>query len=624
MNKRIWIGDFETTTVNTKYYKNTGDSIVYLWYLENLNNNNNYLGNSLNDFIDTIINNSSQFDLIYFHNLSFDGYFIMKYLINEFNTKYITNFITPYDIGICCLRSGNKIYQIVWRFKVKSKIKEIRFNCSLRLLTSSVEMLGKDLGLNKFTGNEAQNFYDNEPNAPLSNEFIDYIKSDVKIVKAALIEFDTAIQSIHIGDYELTWYNNLTIGAISFKIQQYYFNKELPNKNIFIDAKTYKIASSFYYGGWTQFNPEIQYNEVVGNGVSYDINSMYPWAMTQLLPYGDITDNIKILDINQPILEYWEIDIKCATAKTQQIINLLNWKKRNKSDDLILNHRYSPFLTNFKCFYLREEFETLQKFYDFEGIKIIKKYYAQAAYWASEFVDELYNLRLDFKNKKLPALANSIKILLNAGYGKHASREIFLDEIVVTKSCYYAWEKTRCENITLGEKTYKILGINKFFECKNYIVLVGEDLDPTPKFYNKLAAATICAYGRIKLWNAICILDPVDFLYADTDSIYFLENKEYYKELYIDNVKIGAFKKEDEFNKFIVSGAKVYACFDNLGNNVKAKFSGIKQKWLKENISLDIYKNQDQVFQDANLKPRYLKSGIILEKADYKPTKRGI
>lgn len=630
MNKRIWVADFETSTINTNFFKFKNDSIVYLWYIENLQKETNFKGTTINGFIDVIHRYPALFDIIYFHNLSFDGYFILKALVNEYELNYVTEFKDWNELGVNCLRSGNKIYQIKWRFNFKGRVKEVTFKCSLRLLSSSVQALGKDVGMNKYTGEEPDNFYDNEPLKSFNSYpklFTDYMINDVKIVKQSLLEFDKAIQSINCRDFEITWYKFLTIGAISFKIQEHYFEKVLPNESIFTDKKTYEIAEKFYYGGWTQFNPSIQNQVVDVDGYSVDINSMYPWAMTNLLPYGELVNDINLLDKDKPILTYYKIHVFSAVAKNMEVVNLLNWSKRNKSIDAN-ELRYVQFLTNFDCYYLKEEWEMLQKFYTFEGVTIVEKFYSQADYWCKEFIEKLYNLRLEFKSKNQNGLANGIKILLNSGYGKHASREQFSNEVVLTKEEFTSWCRGLREyginSIKVKDKSYIPIGINNFFETARYVVLVCDEVDKQNiKYYNKLAAATITAYGRIRLWEAISCLNEGDFLYADTDSIYF-KNAINFDNIPTDDKTLGAFKKEDTFKQFITSGAKVYAIFDENSKNIKAKYSGLKQSWLKENVSFDIYKDMGQVFKDANLKPEYLKSGIVLKYSDYKPSKRNL
>lgn len=634
MKLPIYIADFETTTVNTKFFKYNNDSVVYIGYMENLKTPENYKFCDINEFLQ-VCRNLNQSCIIYFHNLSFDGYFILKALLK--NNYFYANELTPRMVGFSCLRNGNKIYEIKWQFKnSKNKWFMVKFRCSLRMLSASVESLGQMYGMNKYTGREKTNFYDNEPLGSWSaypEEFRYYLIRDVQIVKKAL---NATIEVLSTLNYNNSWGDPpvfeefLTIGALGYKYQNNAFLEFFKGKEkLKIDKTTYDFAQKSFYGGWTQFNPET-YNQLIStdNGFSCDINSAHPASMTGLLPYGDIYNVDKTPLPKKGYFKIWyEINVKSAHAKFPEVVNLLNWNKRhrvNLKDEQFIN-RYCQVQFNFTCFYLKEEWELLQEFYRFEGVKIINQYWAYADYYLKDFISDLYQKRLDLKKQGLTSLVHAVKIMLNASYGKHATRESFDTEIVMEPKDLREYLNSETNKyagtIMIKNKEYLIKHENSTFKTHKYKVLVCEPLDQKQWLYNKLAASTITAYTRINIWKTILAVGPEHFLYADTDSIYFKSGDQ--SKVDLDQNRLGAYKIEHtDFRYFMTNGAKVYCLFDQDKKPLEARYSGINRKFLKRNMSYDLFKNQELVLKMANMKPLYLDNGIVLVWKDYKPKKR--
>lgn len=78
---KILVADFETATTKTKYFKDNNDTCIYLWNIQELDNDDtNALGTSIESFFE-FLEFTNESATIYFHNLSFDGNFIYKYLM---------------------------------------------------------------------------------------------------------------------------------------------------------------------------------------------------------------------------------------------------------------------------------------------------------------------------------------------------------------------------------------------------------------------------------------------------------------------------------------------------------------------------------------------------------------
>src|SRR5574344_93806 len=75
IGKPCYVADFETITRD-------GQEVVWLYDVCNIVNNTHHTGYSMQEFIE-FINSLNHGSAIYFHNLKFDGSFIVDYLIKN-------------------------------------------------------------------------------------------------------------------------------------------------------------------------------------------------------------------------------------------------------------------------------------------------------------------------------------------------------------------------------------------------------------------------------------------------------------------------------------------------------------------------------------------------------------
>lgn len=203
---------------------------------------------------------------IYFHNLSFDGVFILDYLYNigftfsrepiprSFNTL-ISRFGTWYKLSIT-FENG----------------KTLNIKDSLKKLPMSVEAIAKAFNLPILKGTLDYETF-RPPGHILTDEEKAYMQNDVQIVAMALKEqFDQGLKKLTIGSDALTHYKEMSDN----------FEKYFP----LIPPEIDEIIRKSYKGGWVYLNPE--YSGIdVASGITLDVNSLYPYIMDQrLLPYG--------------------------------------------------------------------------------------------------------------------------------------------------------------------------------------------------------------------------------------------------------------------------------------------------------------------------------------------------
>lgn len=639
-NGQIYFADFETVTKDTEYFKSNNDTRVLLWVVKDYFGKNEQLGTNIKTFFDYFKNNKKKNKkfFCYFHNLNWDGDFILKWLSkNRF--KAINNFEWKKNKEIntfCFVRQSRQIYQIKIKLKNKSgNLFDLVILCSYKLLSSSVEALGKNINIDKHndqTRNE--NFYNQEPRNNINdypNEFLEYAKRDVEIVRQSFILFKENLTSIVDSKWFLSNVNlekYYTIGSIAYQLQKQYVKNYSINKPEVIDGfkvdyQTHQLASKFYFGGLTQFNPNIQ-NEIIDcqNGAAFDVNSMYPSNMIKTLPYGPLNDfNDCVPD--GVYLEYWELEIESAISKNGIFLCLANWKKIN-DDEIHSKNRYVASLFNFKCFYLKEEFEKLKMFYDFEGVIIIKRYWAKCANYLNDYVNDFYELKKKYSQLNQPANTLTYKILLNASYGKHATRSDF-KELFILKNENEFNSLINLESVKINKKHYKLNECSDLVKLENQFIVSASCLEIKTgnNYYNKLAAATITAYSRITLYDAVVALGEENFLYCDTDSVYVRSDK-LKSNIEIDKYDLGKWDTQAEFKYFITKGAKAYLYADDpeFTVNVKSRHSGVNTKWLKNNISPKLFTENELTLELANLKIESCASGLVLVWKDYKSKKR--
>lgn len=624
---KIWVCDFETVTPKTKYFEKHNDTCVYLGGYADLDEeqDNVKIFRSLPEFFE-MLKLEYRSGICFFHNLNFDGDFIYKYFIQK-GVPYLDNHKVR-KVGFHIRFVENQIYEIIYNFKSNTNRKnffhKIHFKCSWRFLSNSIENLGKNYGIKKIEEGDDENFYNNEPGDELSERFIQYLKNDIIILKKSLLDFEKGLASIKYTDTMKKWYNILTIGSLSYKIQKsyiYQYSKEIfGDKRIFegikLDAVDLLLADKFYYGGWTHFNQKIQYQsyQCKNIGLAIDINSAHPSSMQKLLPFGPIYKKEKYEKRSEHKLIYYHLKIRKATAKSLEVLTLKNWKIKEKLS-LNINGRYSVLLENFECYYLKEEFELLKEFYDFEGVKILNEYWCNAEYFLKDYISDIYKLKVD--NAK-NSFGQTYKILLNSGYGKHAQRKDYDGYILIKKSEY-----NNEKDYILNDIVYDIVSVEPLLKgvIDDMLVLTLRKMELNDYGPNKLIAATICSYTRILLWKEILHFGLENFLYGDTDSLRLDITKEVYENSKhrFHDTRIGAFAIENFFNRIEISGAKRYRILDDK-KTIKYAFGGINKKYLKSILdeNIEVFTKPEQVYVNGKLSLKRCKSGSILQCADLK------
>lgn len=558
--KNIIISDFETPSENSiNKYK--------LEYIEPYIVGSGYAINdeviyhrTIGDWFDWL--EAKQTNLIvYFHNLRFDGEFILHYLC--------TNSFIPIEKGknkdykddntFTMLIDGktNTIYKIQVRFAETKRT--ITFKCSYRLLLSSVSALGRTLG-SYIKGNiDYDKYYKPFDSLDLvPDDLKKYLDNDIHIVRKCLVELGNNLNA------DL----RLTLGSSAFSMTQWFlgyykFNKLFgtkskkgKNNQTYFNVDDYKNMMGGYRGGIT-----VGYEKYSGvtlyNVTCVDVNSMYPSIMEKKeLPHGIYT-NIKP---RKNYVTLYKISVS-GYRHDKDLPNLWYNKRGSKYQEKIENEIW--WVTDF-------ELETIKKSYTFTQERIMETYY-----WESKIIfNEVIGI---WKEKKQTAInkveRNIWKTLLNSLYGKFG-------------------ENPERKNKRLVECSDDVKGVT-YGDNGNYTM---ESFSSSGDKCNFLPIAIfVTAYARTILMEAM-YENKDNFLYADTDSLW-LSGKS--KGLTIDETEFGAWKIEHKTIrwKFLRHKMYIYECgrdcpCGDIG--IKVRCSGMnaktKEKFRTGELSWDDFK----------------------------------
>lgn len=630
-NKETWfVCDFETVTADTDYYKKNKHSRVILWGAQQYNkhklleaqngiykNQNIEWGLDIESFFDFIMSHNKSVTCL-FHNLSFDGDFILKGWKRIFGDKFKFA-ITEEELeqiprGIYVNASKSNIYN----FKVKNtisykteqgkrvfKVLHYFFTCTQKKINPSVDMLGKSFKLAKHNTELKKGFYDREPwetKEAVDKEFLEYMFRDIIIVNAACQALDSLVNEKFINSKK-KWNTSINImdcwstSQLAMKIYRQVFepkavyefikdNEGLECTKDFLDSngkinrnkftkmnsiEGNKIARESYKGGYTFGN----FSDIWSEAFKIDINSAYPYAMTKPLPFGTPL-------IGKPLtgtyLTLYRLIFKSAKKKPQYEKNRFSILRKPVNKDLFNDivdwARTEEYLSTLNvvkdAFYeytiWKEEWELWNKMYDFNNVKIVETYYYRSHAYFKRYINTVYEMKRKYKGQ---AFEPMVKLMLNGCYGKMGQKEF-------TEGTVYS-DNTFIKGDMLESTDKKDVFVNREFKGLNsdsYSVYVTDIVKEMVKSNSNVAAASyITMSARVQLQTLI--LDNVDlWIYSDTDSIIFskpIDN--FFGSKIEDRDKLGAFKVEDLDCKFLNFGNKRYVIINKEGR-VSIKWAG--------------------------------------------------
>lgn len=450
-------------------------------------------GEDIDSFINycSLINESSSF---YFHNLKFDGEFIIHYLLTH-------GFVHVNEKKLGVNQFSTIISDLNVFYCIKVKFKEeviISFFDSLKLLNFSVEEVAKafNLSIKKL---EIDYKAKREKGHKITDEEKEYLKHDVMIMSLALEKmFEMKITRMTIASNAMNFFKD----TISKKRFEEWFKPPLYDKDL----------RQAYKGGFTYLN-EIYRGKEVKEGIVLDVNSLYPSVMYYSpMPYGEgiyfdgkyVPDKLYNLYIQNITCQF---RIKKDMIPTIQIKNNLSFvptEYLSSSNGESINLT----LTNVDLKLFLEHYDIYDVSYNWgwkykSSTKIFKRY---IDYW-----NELKVKATKEGNKPLRTIA---KLMLNSLYGKFAASPEGRSKIPYLDNNIVKYKLSELE-----ERTAYYLPISIFI---------------TSWARDRTIRSAQAVYHR--------------FIYADTDSLH-LEGTDIPENLLISDTELGKWKIESTFKR---------------------------------------------------------------------------
>ena len=595
----LFTGDFETTT-------DFDDCRVWAWALSEIGNPDNFVyGNDMDSFMEYCSESEKNLK-IWFHNLKFDGVFIISWLL-FYGFEYIEDKKNR-DAGTftTLISDMGQFYSIEVWFRVGNhKTKKVTFYDSLKILNFSVDQIAKDfdLPIRKLSIDYKER---REIGHELTPEEVDYIRNDVEIMSRALkIMFDAELTKMTIGSDALH----------SFKQMCPHFRNYFPVLSKDLDAE---IRES-YKGGFTYVNP-VNKGNMTGKGIVFDVNSLYPSRMIyEEMPIGD-PEPFEGQYNEDPLYPLYVVNITCAFELKENKIPSIQIKSsyvfmpteylESSNGELVNLTLTKPDYELFKEQYNVYN-ETVHGGWKFKALKGLFDNYIN--YWTEQ--------KIQAKKDKNPSMYRIAKLMLNSLYGKLA-----LNPVGAKKSPYLDKDGVVKFEIMPPEEREPI-----YIPAGSFITAYARAY--TIRFSQTVRDWSLAKYGK----DLYC--------YSDTDSVHMMvyNEEEDVKELSelvdIDDYKLGAWKLESRFKKGKFLRAKTYieedyegkinttiagfpkelGCLINF-DNFEIGFRIDKTVTLEEmeQMARDNGASEEQI---KKLKPKldyhYVKGGVILDNAKF-------
>lgn len=559
----IYVADFETTAFKQSMEEKR--TRVYLYEIMEVESQTYSRGVSIEQFMNYIASLEKEI-IVYFHNLSFDGEFILWYLM-EHNYICVDKVNEQPMTFETIITDTNSMFMI----KVIMPNKNIvTFRCSYKVMPNSIDAIGKMFNIPKL--HETHNYEEYKLYKSINDvteEELMYIHNDVRILRE-LVKYlkDNKMMSISLSTNAYKFWKK-----DKFMLTKYQLIR--PSDEIC------DIVDKSYRGGITKINYQYA-NKVVEDVISYDVNSLYPSVMYEnSMPcgMGEIYNSLEDAKANGKkkfIIKLFVSDAKVLDGY-QAFIGVGGFTFSS-------SYVYKEHLVNCELNLWEEEYNLFKICYDgdYKVVKVVG--FDSANYVFKDYIDHWMQVKMDATTSGNIPQRQFAKLMLNSLYGKFGMNE-------------QRYSKTPV-GISDGEIVYNIN-------------------DSMTAYYYKPIASYITSMARCKLVSAI-IMCRNRFVYCDTDSIY-LRGTEQPDGLPVDDVKLGYWKFEHHYNKFKGLKAKCYlkTWYDEKTGELKSDSSiaGLP-KDARGSINFDNFQNGLKVTNGKKCKVKFT-GGILIKTIDF-------
>lgn len=435
MPKRVFVNysaDFETTVFD-------GQEFTEVWLAGfvkvGASESSIRIQHSIHEFLTALFELDENIN-VFFHNLKFDGTFILNYLLKTKGFKYGLTTIdnenvqmkSPYKLNhkeFTTLISDKGVW---YSLTLKYKSKLIRFIDSYKILPFSLKAIGEAF---------------QTQHQKLEMEYIGERYSGCNISESERLYFinDLMVLSESLDIMFNRGYNKTTIGSNCFEKFKTYYDDELFNSlfpdlyEIKLDEKIFDSKTVGHYinksyrGGWVYVNPIYQ-DKIVYDGVTVDANSLYPSQMHSLSGNFYPIGKPKFFDKEIPSFlndkdfsEFYyfvrfktKFKIKENHLPFVQIKGTLKYNGREMLTSSVVVHDGVKFDDYVVLTMTCVDFELFLEHYDVFELKILDGCYFKSAIGLfDEYIDNFYEQKanaIDKVNRTIP------KLFLNNLYGQ--------------------------------------------------------------------------------------------------------------------------------------------------------------------------------------------------------------
>jgi hypothetical protein len=516
ITKEYHVADFETTA--KAQYERDGCTRVYLWYIEDIYNDDIHaIGLDIADFWRYITSKVYEPTrrIIFFHNLGFDILFLEYYLLSiGYESIMDKGGYNQYTI----LRDDmGQVYGMTV-YGLENLV--IEFRDSFKLLQSSVDKLPNIRGLEKLKGYDYQKLRDEVKLEDFTPFDIQYVKHDVWKVKDVL---KALLPSI--GDY-------LTIASSSYNdwYKRYIEHDKWAYANDFpvINDDLKPLLRNAYNGGLVILNEAYRGKILTRPVVSYDVNSLYPSVMRyKPLPKGKPHRILTYNNLKYLISRGYTLQVLCVSVKRMTIkAGYHPYISMTKHYTFTGKQAYPNEITDTVFYWTNVDLDNIVKYYDIDYTIDLDLSYAFKAKLGTfdAYIDHYMAVKEKATVDGDVFMRMFAKYRLNTPYGKFGTRD---------------------ERTTLTSSLDEIGKIE--FEL--------HDVESKKEFYLPIAIF-ITAWARDVLITAVQA-ERESFIYADTDSIHCFEDT-FKGDIAIDNEKLGFWKFEGLSTKTLFINNKQY------------------------------------------------------------------
>lgn len=571
---------------------------------------NNVIEMTLNKMIDIVKFSKSKgkiIDIWYNNSSKFDNEFILDWLIEN---GYEQTLNAKIFNGQFKMLAGNNVAMLELEFMYKDYTFIIRD--LIRFTTMSIDKLGNIVGIKKQV-DIGKKYYDRWWNTMEEwevNEYVEYAKSDIHVMFEGFKLFHKFISL-----------NTVKKTIPSYALEDWKNRDSSKKEYLRIGIDNWN--TNHYFGGFSLINPKHKGKLIEGNIKCYDINSAYPFAMTQKLPVQEIEKD------NGDCYKLYKLRIKSGKVKSNLVPIIRDVRHSNTFFENIDKHFiydvWEIELKYFEMYYDDLEYEILEIKY-FAKDNVFTNY---INYWysiketSSKILDDIdRNNSIYEHSKSYYEMQKYVsKLMMNSLYGKFGQKPIFdfyyvmdnkyekndITQIAV-KSKDFGWDmknvriqSVKQKDFAYNKVMYEVRELNEAFETKL-----------PAKANNIYIASFITAFVRCILFDVIMSKED-KFLYSDTDSIYCLDTID---NKYLDEFELGKWKLEREDSYFKCLGSKCYITsktreVSRNRKNTKVVIAGVNNYEVMYDCDIDKF---DYGNEFSKTSAKVLKRGKIIKK----------